>query len=245
MDQTFEVGKEYRNRYGRYEVLAIDEPKMAIRYEDGREISVTVAIQAQILDGIAYAEAAQMATDKRKGRRSTTQKGRKGGTTKADKREKVVAEILVNDEAIFEILTRLVIPPGQIRIYRFFLQNPDDFFSQQQAAEATGGSDQQSLAVVFMTFGRRIGGSPDPRVSSLAPRNVLFFEHKIEGGKTVYRIRQRVLELFATYAEFHDFLLNETRTWLPEAFGSAEWEESAAVHRQQMQYFGLWERTEE
>ncbi len=37
MDHPFEIGKQYRNRNGIYEVLAIEEPKMRIRYEDGRE----------------------------------------------------------------------------------------------------------------------------------------------------------------------------------------------------------------
>ncbi len=52
MDHTFKVGKSYRNRYGRYQVLSIDEPKMHVRYEDGREINLTIAIQTQILAGI-------------------------------------------------------------------------------------------------------------------------------------------------------------------------------------------------
>ena len=52
MDHPFEVGKTYRNRYGRYQVLSIDGPKMRVRYEDGREINLTIAIQTQILEGI-------------------------------------------------------------------------------------------------------------------------------------------------------------------------------------------------
>ena len=52
MDHPFEVGKEYRNRNGIYEVLAIEEPKMRIRYEDGHEDVVTIAIQARIWQAI-------------------------------------------------------------------------------------------------------------------------------------------------------------------------------------------------
>ena len=48
MDHPFEAGKEYRNRNGSYVVLAIEEPKMAIRYEDGHEALVTIATQARI-----------------------------------------------------------------------------------------------------------------------------------------------------------------------------------------------------
>ena len=54
MAHAFEVGKTYRNRYGRYQVLSIDDPKMRIRYEDGREIKVTIDIQARIWDTIQY-----------------------------------------------------------------------------------------------------------------------------------------------------------------------------------------------
>ena len=168
MDHQFEVGKEYRNRYGRYQVLSITGPKMRVRYEDGREINLTIAIQTQILAGIQLAESESAAVPKRSRRksRSTTKKSKKSGPTKADQREKLVAEILENDETIFEILTRLVIPPGQINTYRFLIKHPDDYFSQQQIAEATRDSDRQSLRGVFMAFGRRIGSSPDPRVSS-------------------------------------------------------------------------------
>lgn len=52
MDHKFEVGKEYSNRNGRYQVLSIEEPKMRIRYEDGREDNVTIAIQARIWQAI-------------------------------------------------------------------------------------------------------------------------------------------------------------------------------------------------
>ena len=52
MEHVFEVGKTYRNRYGRYQVLSIDDPKMRILYEDGREIKVTIDIQARIWDTI-------------------------------------------------------------------------------------------------------------------------------------------------------------------------------------------------
>ncbi len=244
MDHTFEVGKEYRNRRGRYQVLSIDEPKMRVRYEDKHEMNLTMAIQVKILEGIQDAESAQAAVSKggRRKSKSTAKKVKKRGPTKAEQREKLIAEILENDETIFEILTRLVIPPGQINTYRLFIKHPDDYFTRQQIADETRGSDRESLSGVFMAFGRRIGGSPDPRVRLLSPRNSLFFESKRSGGDALYRIRHRVVEIFKTYTEFYDFLLNDTRPWLPEEFGSEQWENKPAVHRLQMQYFGLWER---
>jgi len=241
MDHQFEVGKQYRNRYGRYQVLSINGPKMHVRYEDGREIDLTIAIQVQILAGIQDAEAAAPKRARRKSG-STRKKGGKDGTTKADEREKLIAEILENDEAIFEILTRLVIPPGQINTYRFFLKHPDDFFSQQQIADATRDSNQESLRGVFMAFGRRIGSSPDPRVSSLHPRYALFFQHKRSDAGTLYRIRRRMVEIFESYPKFYDFLMNDSRPWLPDEFGSEHWSNTADVHRRQMEYFGFWDR---
>ena len=56
MNHPFKVGESYSNRYGRYQVLSIDDPKMRVRYEDGREINLTIAIQTQILEGIQLAE---------------------------------------------------------------------------------------------------------------------------------------------------------------------------------------------
>ena len=49
MDLKIEVGQQYRNRIGVYEVLAIQEPKIRIRYEDGHEDVVTIAVQERIL----------------------------------------------------------------------------------------------------------------------------------------------------------------------------------------------------
>jgi len=242
MNYQFEVGQTYRNRSGNYEVLALDESRMYVRFEDGREQNLTLAIQAQILQGIQRVE--EEAASKAPPRKRGAAKKRKAnaGPTKAEEREILVAEILENDGAIFEILTRLVIPPGQINTYRFFLQNPPNFFSQQQIADATRNSNQESLRGVFMAFGRRIGKSPDPRVSSLNPRNALFFENKRSDGVTLYRMRQRVLDIFATYPQFHDFLMNDNRSWLPDEFGSPQWESTTAVHHAQLHYFGFWDR---
>ena len=93
-----------------------------------------------------------------------------------------------------------------------------------------------------MAFGRRIGSSPDPRVGSLNPRYALFFENKRKGGESLFHIRQRVVEIFESYTEFHDFLINDTRAWLPEEFGTEHWENTKAVHHAQLHYFGFWER---
>jgi hypothetical protein len=44
----FVVGARYRNEHGEYEVLGIEGEKMLIRYDDGKQQLVTVAIQARI-----------------------------------------------------------------------------------------------------------------------------------------------------------------------------------------------------
>ena len=70
MDHPFKVGVEYRNRNGRYQVLAIEEPKMLIRYEDGREDIVTIAIQARIWDTIQFeAQQSKVAPSQSKGKK--------------------------------------------------------------------------------------------------------------------------------------------------------------------------------
>lgn len=48
MKHPFVVGKRYRNRDGEYEVVALDEPRMVIRYTDGRTIVATIETQAII-----------------------------------------------------------------------------------------------------------------------------------------------------------------------------------------------------
>ena len=51
MDHPFEVGREYRNRKGSYEVLIIEGPKMRTRYE-----AVLTTTQARILETMALEE---------------------------------------------------------------------------------------------------------------------------------------------------------------------------------------------
>lgn len=48
----FEVGKQYRNRDGEYQVISINEPNMVIRYLDGRAIESLIAVQARIWENI-------------------------------------------------------------------------------------------------------------------------------------------------------------------------------------------------
>lgn len=243
MSHPFEVGKVYQNRNGRYEVLTIQEPKMRIRYENGREALVTIATQARIWQTMQWEAAGPASQSSGRGSSKGSRSSKKTSKPQKDaQQEKLITELLENDETIFEILTRLVIPPGQINTYRFLLRHPDDFFSQDQLAKATRGSNLESFRGVLMAFGRRIGKSPDSRVRSLKPRNALFFEHRRRGGDTVYRIRHRVVEIFASFPEFHDFLINDNRSWLPEEFGSTHWENSTAVYRKQMRFFGFWER---
>ena len=83
MAHPFEVGKSYRNRYGRYQVLSINEPKMRVRYEDDREINLTIAIQVQIWENIQLQEA----TAVKKGARRKSKKQGLKATTKASKQD--------------------------------------------------------------------------------------------------------------------------------------------------------------
>jgi hypothetical protein len=48
----FEVNGTYANRIGQYTVLAINPPKMTVRYEDGSEAELNMAIQARIWENI-------------------------------------------------------------------------------------------------------------------------------------------------------------------------------------------------
>jgi hypothetical protein len=67
----FEVGGQYENRKGKYIVLTINAPKMAVRYEDGSEAELNMAIQQRIWDNIvAEQEARQLRS--RALRRSST-----------------------------------------------------------------------------------------------------------------------------------------------------------------------------
>ena len=52
-DNPFEVGKKYKNHIGRYQVAAIEPPKMLVRYEDGREQILTIETQARIWSNMA------------------------------------------------------------------------------------------------------------------------------------------------------------------------------------------------
>jgi hypothetical protein len=49
---NFKVGDRYRNRNGEYEVLTIDGDTMTVRYDDGREQRLKVAMQATIWQSI-------------------------------------------------------------------------------------------------------------------------------------------------------------------------------------------------
>jgi len=242
MDHPFEVGKAYHNRNGRYEVLAIEEPEMRVRFEDGSETSLNIATQALLWKMWQNAPAPEPAHEPPAVTKKPKPKSKKAGKPKApvaNKQEKLIDELLQDDTAIVEILRRLVIPPGQLDLYRLFIKNPDEWFSMQQIADAVRGGNIASEQGVFMAFGRRIGESPDERVRSLKPYNRLFFERKKEGGETFLRIRPRVLEIFQSYKGFYDYLISYPDSWLAEEWGSQHWENSPDVYRRQMVYFGL------
>jgi hypothetical protein len=242
MDHPFEVGKEYHNKDGRYKVLAIEEPAMRVRFEDGSEMSLNIATQAllwKMWQNIPAPEPVQEPPAVTKKPRRKSKKRSKPKTPVANKQEKLIAEILEDDQAIFEILTRLVIPPGQINTYRLLVRNRDDFFTIQEIADETRNSDVKSLQSVLRAFGNRISSSPDERVQSLKPYNSLFFERNSSAGKTQYRIRRRVVEIFEGYPKWYEFLINDDRPWLAEEWGSEQWENTPDVHDQQMAYFGF------
>ncbi|MGD1993850.1 MAG: hypothetical protein PVI59_11715 [Anaerolineae bacterium] len=82
MQGPFEVGEQYRNRDGEYEVVEIDTPHMTIEYSDGRVIETTVALQARIwrnilMDKRAKREARERAKRAKRRRRRRQRRGRK------------------------------------------------------------------------------------------------------------------------------------------------------------------------
>lgn len=56
MTDPFVIGGRCRNRDGPYEVVSIKGERMVIRYEDGRELSTTVAMQRRIWENIQLDE---------------------------------------------------------------------------------------------------------------------------------------------------------------------------------------------
>lgn len=50
---TFEINGRYANRKGQYTVLEINPPKMTVRYDDGSEAQLNMAIQERIWENIA------------------------------------------------------------------------------------------------------------------------------------------------------------------------------------------------
>lgn len=48
----FEINGNYANRIGKYTVLEINQPKMRVRYEDGSEAELNMAVQARIWENI-------------------------------------------------------------------------------------------------------------------------------------------------------------------------------------------------
>ncbi len=48
----FELGKQYANRIGNYEVIEINDPKMTVRYDDGSTVELSMNIQFRIWENI-------------------------------------------------------------------------------------------------------------------------------------------------------------------------------------------------
>ncbi len=59
----FEVHGVYANRKGKYTVLAINGPKMNVRYEDGTYADLNMRVQSRIWENILVEQAAQKAKD--------------------------------------------------------------------------------------------------------------------------------------------------------------------------------------
>jgi len=49
---TFEVGQTYKNRKGKYTVVAIDGDVMHISWKKGKQIATTVKLQSRVLENI-------------------------------------------------------------------------------------------------------------------------------------------------------------------------------------------------
>lgn len=68
----FELNGTYANRKGKYTVIAVDPPRMTVRYEDGTTAELNMAIQARIWENILSEEEARaanrMARQQRAGR---------------------------------------------------------------------------------------------------------------------------------------------------------------------------------
>lgn len=51
-EHPFKVGAQYHNRDGDYQVISIDEPNMVIRYQNGRTLESSIALQARIWENM-------------------------------------------------------------------------------------------------------------------------------------------------------------------------------------------------
>ncbi len=63
---VFEINKTYANRNGKYTVLAINGPKMLVRYEDGKEANLRMNMQERIWENILAEQEAAAAKQKKK-----------------------------------------------------------------------------------------------------------------------------------------------------------------------------------
>jgi Ni,Fe-hydrogenase III large subunit len=51
-ESKFEVGQTYKNRKGKYTVVAIDGDVMHISWKNGKEIATSVKLQSRVLENI-------------------------------------------------------------------------------------------------------------------------------------------------------------------------------------------------
>lgn len=94
----FEVGKKYENMRGIYEVLALEDNAMRIRWQDGVEASTTVTLQRRIIKrmGRERQEAQSQKTRQpktRKGKKQKTLSGENTGIQKQYLKNKKVCKV--------------------------------------------------------------------------------------------------------------------------------------------------------
>jgi hypothetical protein len=69
----FEVGGQYANRIGNYEVIEIDEPRMTVRYEDGTTAELSMGIQFRIWENILAEEEVKHSRSSKSRKRKSAQ----------------------------------------------------------------------------------------------------------------------------------------------------------------------------
>lgn len=59
----FKVGVHYHNRDGTYQVISINDPNMVIRYQNGRTLESSIALQARIWENMQEGNEGEIEVD--------------------------------------------------------------------------------------------------------------------------------------------------------------------------------------